>query len=154
MRGFDPRLGLFKSLCLYINLRGYSLIGKTAILHIVILGSSPNISNVNINYNIIIIYIQCCPIILTNIGWKRLYLCLIYLEKVIYTQCYISGGFLVFLLYRIYPIYSSFTLFIAFYIIYTYFVLFIAFYIIYTYFVLFIALYIIYSSFTIQDSIN
>ena len=29
-----------------INLRGYSLIGKTAILHIVILGSSPNISNV------------------------------------------------------------------------------------------------------------
>ena len=42
MRGFDPRLGLFK-IYVYI-LRGYSLIGKTAILHIVILGSSPDIS--------------------------------------------------------------------------------------------------------------
>jgi hypothetical protein len=31
-----------------ISLRGYSLIGKTAILHIVILGSSPNISNVKL----------------------------------------------------------------------------------------------------------
>ena len=39
MRGFEPRLGLK-----ILNLRGYSLIGKTAILHIVILGSSPNIS--------------------------------------------------------------------------------------------------------------
>ena len=29
---------------IFISLRGYSLIGKTAILHIVILGSSPNIS--------------------------------------------------------------------------------------------------------------
>ena len=42
MRGFEPRLGLFKNIHVY--LRGYSLIGKTAILHIVILGSSPNIS--------------------------------------------------------------------------------------------------------------
>lgn len=46
MRGFDPRLGLFK-IYVYI-LRGYSLIGKTAILHIVILGSSPNISNIKV----------------------------------------------------------------------------------------------------------
>lgn len=52
MRGFDPRLGPFKSL--YIDLRGYSLTGKTAILHIVILGSSPNISNIKIKYYIII----------------------------------------------------------------------------------------------------
>ena len=32
-----------------MSLRGYSLIGKTAILHIAILGSSPNIS-INIIY--------------------------------------------------------------------------------------------------------
>ena len=51
MHGFEPRLGLTKKV---INLRGYSLIGKTAILHIVILGSSPNISNGKIKYKIII----------------------------------------------------------------------------------------------------
>ena len=45
MHGFDPRLGLKKNVFI---LRGYSLTGKTAILHIVILGSSPNISNVKI----------------------------------------------------------------------------------------------------------
>ena len=54
MRGFEPRLGLFKNIHVY--LRGYSLIGKTAILHIVILGSSPNISNPNIKYYINIKY--------------------------------------------------------------------------------------------------
>ena len=54
MRGFKPRLGLLYKLFLCINLRGYSLIGKTAILHIVILGSSPNISNVKIKSQIII----------------------------------------------------------------------------------------------------
>ena len=36
---------------MFINLRGYSLIGKTAILHIVILGSSPNVSNIKIQYS-------------------------------------------------------------------------------------------------------
>ena len=36
-----------------ISLRGYSLIGKTAILHIVILGSSPNISNVKLKSQIL-----------------------------------------------------------------------------------------------------
>ena len=51
MRGFDPRLGLLQKKK-SINLRGYSLIGKTAILHIVILGSSPNISNVKISFQI------------------------------------------------------------------------------------------------------
>jgi hypothetical protein len=53
MHGFEPRLGLTKN-NFFINLRGYSLIGKTAILHIVILGSRPNISNVKIKYKIII----------------------------------------------------------------------------------------------------
>jgi hypothetical protein len=52
MRGFEPRLGLFLSY-VFISLRGYSLTGKTAILHIVILGSSPNISNVKIKFQII-----------------------------------------------------------------------------------------------------
>jgi hypothetical protein len=52
MRGFDPRLGLlFKN-----TKRGYSLIGKTAILHIVILGSSPNIS-IGILYGSLKLYI-------------------------------------------------------------------------------------------------
>ena len=59
MRGFKPRLGLLYKLFLCINLRGYSLIGKTAILHIVILGSSPNISNVKIKYQIIIHSLLC-----------------------------------------------------------------------------------------------
>lgn len=59
MRGFNPRLGLLYKLFLCINLRGYSLIGKTAILHIVILGSSPNISNVKIKYQIIIHSLLC-----------------------------------------------------------------------------------------------
>ena len=51
MHGFEPRLGL--TIHKVYKLRGYSLIGKTAILHIVILGSSPNISNVKIKYKII-----------------------------------------------------------------------------------------------------
>jgi hypothetical protein len=42
-------IAFFKLSC-HIYLRGYSLIGKTAILHIVILGSSPNISNVNVKF--------------------------------------------------------------------------------------------------------
>ena len=59
MRGFKPRLGLLYKLFLCINLRGYSLIGKTAILHIVILGSSPNISNVKMKDQIIIHSLLC-----------------------------------------------------------------------------------------------
>ena len=59
MRGFKPRLGLLYKLFLCINLRGYSLIGKTAILHIVILGSSPNISNVKIKSQMIINSLIC-----------------------------------------------------------------------------------------------
>ena len=39
--GFESQLG-YK--LVYIFFRGYSSIGKTTILHIVILGSSPNIS--------------------------------------------------------------------------------------------------------------
>ena len=38
------RSSRFSDMDLCKNLRGYSLIGKTAILHIVILGSNPNIS--------------------------------------------------------------------------------------------------------------
>jgi hypothetical protein len=38
------RSSRFSDMYLCKNLRGYSLIGKTAILHIVILGSNPNIS--------------------------------------------------------------------------------------------------------------
>ena len=37
------RSSRFSDIDLYKNSRGYSLIGKTAILHIVILGSNPNI---------------------------------------------------------------------------------------------------------------
>ena len=62
MRGFDPRLGLFES---YVyTLRGYSLIGKTAILHIVILGSSPNISNIKIKDWVLVFLILNLSIIL------------------------------------------------------------------------------------------
>ena len=36
---------------LYLILRGYSLIGKTVILHIINLGSSPNISKYTKHFN-------------------------------------------------------------------------------------------------------